>query len=284
MKGWAWVLAVTPLLVAGGGVAARSQEEVAEEPATQDAVAEAEAHLASGDADAALQTLEKSADLPGEAGGRAALRLGVLRESRGELDNAIDAYTTASGNLDGAEKGEALGRLAVVQYTRGMTEASTSAEAAVAADGAGIWPTIAMSYRDVHEGQVDEGVALARKAVDAGGGAPAQAALGNALQAQGDAAGAEAAYRAAMAADDSLLGPVIGLASVLRTSGRAAEAEPLLAGVLEASPGAVEAYKEMARTKIELGRAQEALGDAATAAALAENDPDAQALVLEVKV
>jgi tetratricopeptide (TPR) repeat protein len=71
---------------------------------------------------------------------------------------------------------------------------------------------------------------------------------------------------------------------VLRTSGRAAEAEPLLAGVLEASPGAVEAYKEMARVKIALGRAQEALGDASIAAAMAENDPEAQALAIEVRV
>jgi len=63
-----------------------------------------------------------------------------------------------------------------------------------------------------------------------------------------------------------------------------AEAEPLLSGVIEASPGAVEAYKEMARVKIALNRADEALGDASIAAAMAENDPSAQGLVLEVKV
>ena len=284
MKPWTWVLAVTLLLMAAGGVDTRAQEAAAEEAATQDAVAEAEAQLAAGDADAAVKALETAADLPGEVGGRAALRLGVLRESRGELDNAIDAYTTAAGKLEGAAKGEALGRMAVVQGTRGMAEAVASAEAAAAADPDGLWPTIAMSFRDVHQGEVEEGVTLARKAVDAGGGAAAQGALGHALQAHGDPAGAEAAYRAAMAADEALLGPVVGLASVLRTSGRAAEAEPLLAGVIEASPGAVEAYKEMARVKIGLNRAQEALGDASIAAAMAENDPEAQALVLEVKV
>jgi Flp pilus assembly protein TadD len=46
----------------------------------------------------------------------------------------------------------------------------------------------------------------------------------------------------------------------------------------------VEAYKEMARTKIALGRAQEALADANLAAAMAENDPEAQKLVTDVKV
>jgi tetratricopeptide (TPR) repeat protein len=280
MKRWASVLAVTLLLVAAG--VARAQD--AQEPAARDAVAEAEAKLAAGDSDGAVQVLESGKEAPGEAGGLAALRLGVLRESRGELDNAIDAYTMAGEKLTGAEKGEALGRMAVVQYTRAMDEAGASAEAAAAADPEGVWPTIAMSYRDVHEGEADEAVALARKAVDAGGGAPAQGALGHALQAKGDLAGAEEAYRASMAADETLLGPVVGLAGVLRASGRAAEAEPLLSKVLEASPGAVEAYKEMARVKIDLGRAQEALGDAATAAALAESDPEAQALVLEVKV
>ena len=65
---------------------------------------------------------------------------------------------------------------------------------------------------------------------------------------------------------------------------RAAEAEPLLTQVIEVSSGAVAAYMEMARVKLALDRAPEALGDAAIAAAMAENDPEAQALVLEVKV
>ena len=76
----------------------------------------------------------------------------------------------------------------------------------------------------------------------------------------------------------------MGLATVLRETGRAAEAEPMLKKVIDSSPGAVEAYMEMARVKIALGRSQEALSDANLAAAMAENDPEAQALVIEVKV
>jgi tetratricopeptide (TPR) repeat protein len=58
----------------------------------------------------------------------------------------------------------------------------------------------------------------------------------------------------------------------------------MIAGALAAAPGAVPAYKEAARVKIALGRAMEAMGDAATAAALAPDDPDAQALNKEVTV
>ncbi|HEX9186994.1 MAG TPA: tetratricopeptide repeat protein, partial [Vicinamibacteria bacterium] len=54
--------------------------------------------------------------------------------------------------------------------------------------------------------------------------------------------------------------------------------------VIDASPGAVEAYTELARTRIALGRAQEALADANLAAAMSESDPDAQELVIEAKV
>jgi tetratricopeptide (TPR) repeat protein len=237
-------------------------------------VAFADEKLAAGDTDGALKDLEAALRAEG-ATGEMAMRLGGLREDRGELDLAIDAYGKAAGMLEGAAKGEALGRMAVLQDTRGMTEAVASAEAAIAADPEGVWPTIAISHRRVKEGRVDEAVALARKAIDAGGGAPAQAALGHALQAKGDMAGAEAAYRAAIAADET---------RVLPHSRGPSEAETLLNQVLEASPGAVEAYKEMARVKIALGRAQEAVGDAAIAAAMAENDPEAQALAIEVRV
>src|SRR4029450_8951226 len=74
--------------------------------------------------------------------GAAALKLGQLRESRGELDLAIDAYKTASATLSGPTKGEALGRMAVAQDARGMAEAAATAEAAIAADPGGGWPTI----------------------------------------------------------------------------------------------------------------------------------------------
>ncbi len=287
MKRWACLLAMSLLVAAGVGAQEEAPPEESEPAFVNFTAAELEAQadekLAAGDKDGAVVALEQALRAEG-ATGEMAMRLGLLHEELGGLDNAIDAYGVAGEKLEGAAKGEALGRMAVVQYTRGMTEASATAEASVAADAEGLWPTIAMSYRNAHEGQAEEGVALARKAVDAGGGAQAQGALGYALQAQDDLAGAEAAYRTAMAEDETLMGPVIGLASLLRTSGRAAEAEPLLAGVIEASPGAVEAYKEMARVKIALGRAQEALGDASIAAAMAENDPEAQALAIEVRV
>ncbi len=240
---------------------------VAQAPAPQDVVKEAEAKLAAGDADAAIALLEKAGTDP-----KAALRLGRLRESRGELLPAEDAYRAAADKLVGPEKGEAFGRLAVVQDARGVADAAASAEAAIAADPEGVWPTIAISYRRAHEGKADEAVALAQKAVAAGGGAGAKAALGHALQVKGDAAGAEAAYLEAVAAEPTALAAVVGLATVLRTTGRAAEAEPMLKKAIDVSPGSVEAYKEMARVKIALGRAQEALTDASLAAAMAEND------------
>jgi tetratricopeptide (TPR) repeat protein len=71
---------------------------------------------------------------------------------------------------------------------------------------------------------------------------------------------------------------------VLRRTGRPSEAEPLLQKVLEQAPGAVDAYKEAARVKLALKRPDEAMGDAATAAAMAEGDADAQNLVREVTV
>jgi tetratricopeptide (TPR) repeat protein len=248
--------------------------------AAQDAVKEAEAKLAAADADAAIAILEKAMGTDGMAG----LRLGRLRESRGELDQAIDAYKSAADKLAGPAKGEALGRLAVAEDARGMTAAVADAEAALAADPEGAWPTIAMSYRRAHEGQLDEAIALAQKAVSAGGGAAATGALAHAQAAKGDTAGAESSYRQAIAADPTAIGPIVGLASVLRATGRAAEAEPMLKKVIDSSPGAVDAYKEMARVKVALGRSQEAISDANLAAAMAENDAEAKELVVEVRV
>ena len=294
MKRWSWLL-VAALLAAPALAEDKKKEDkkakeapAAQAPAAQavpqaspqDVVKEAEAKLAAGDADRAFAMLEKAAAVDGKVG----LRLGMLRESRGELLLAEDAYKAAAEKLSGAEKGEALGRLAVVQEARGAAAAAASADAAVAADPEGLWPTIAMSYRRAHEGKPDEGVALAQKAVAAGGGAAAKAALGHALDAKGDATGAEAAYREAIAADPMALTPVVGLAHVLRVSGRAAEAEPMLKKAIDVSPGSAEAYKEMARVKIALGRAQEGLADANLAVAMTEDDPEAASLVMEVKV
>jgi tetratricopeptide (TPR) repeat protein len=287
MKRWSWLLLAA--VVASPAVADDKKKDdkkakeapVAQAPAaTQDAVKEAEGKLSAGDTDGAIAILDKAMAADPKAG----LRLGQLRETRGELDLAVDAYKSAAGRLTGPAQGEALGRLAVVQESRGMADAGASAEAAVAADPEGLWPAIAMSHRLAHQGKVDEAVALAQKAVAAGGGAAATTALAHAQEAKGDMAAAEASYRQAMAADPRALDPVVGLATVLRKTGRAAEAEPMLKTAIDASPGAVEAYKELARAKIALGRAQEALADANLAAAMSENDPEAQELVTEAKV
>jgi tetratricopeptide (TPR) repeat protein len=271
-----------PLLAALSAVPALTvQARAAQPPVPVDYLREAESQLAAGNVDRAIYLLEKGA----RTDGKVALRLGKLRESRGELLFAEDAYKAAAGLLSGAGKGEALGRKAVVEDSRGATAAAaTSTEAAVAADSEGLWPTIALSYLRAHEGKVDEAVALAQKALAAGGGAAAKAALGRALQIKGDVAGAEAAYREAMAAEPTALAPVVGLATVLRKTDRAAEAEPLLQKAIEAAPGAAEAYKEMARVQIALGRPQEALTNANLAAALAEGDPEVQAMVIELKL
>ena len=254
-------------------------KEAAAQPVAVDPLRDAEAKLAAGDVEGAIKALETVS----ATNGAAALKLGVLREDRGETDLAIDAYKVAGGTLAGAAKGEALGRMAVAQDARGMSEARASAEAALAADPEGVWPTIAASYLRVHEGKPDEGIALAQKAVAAGGGAGATAALAHSQAAKGDMAAAETTYRQAIAADAKASSATVGLASVLRQTGRSAEAEPMLARVIEASPGNVEAYKEMARVKIAQGRAQDAVADANLAAAMAENDPEAKALVTEVK-
>ena len=245
-----------------------------------DPVKDADAKLAAGDADAAIKALEAVMSTDGAA----ALKLGVLREQRGEIDVAVDAYKAAAATLSGPAKGEALGRMAVAQDARGMGDAGATADAALAADPEGLWPTIATSLHRVHQGKTDEAIALAQKAVAAGGGAAATTALAHAQEAKGDMAAAETSYRQALAADPKSTGATVGLATVLRKTGRAAEAEPMLAKVIEASPGAVDAYKEMARVKIAQNRPQEALADANLAAAMADNDPEAQALVTEVRV
>ena len=141
MKRWSWLLlaalAAAPAVADDkkkddkkGKEAPVAQAPVAQAPAAQqDLVKDAEAKLAAGDSDAAVALLEKAARIDPKA----ALRLGRLRESRGELLPAEDAYKAAAGQLAGPEKGEALGRLAVMQDAGGVTEAGASAEAAIAA-------------------------------------------------------------------------------------------------------------------------------------------------------
>jgi len=274
------LLVVLPAFAAASDDKKKDDKKAAQAPVVVDPVEDAKAKLAAGDADGAIKALEGVVT----TNGKAALMLGVLREERGELDSAVDAYRAAAATLAGAEKGEALGRMSVAQDARGMSGADATAKEALAADPEGVWPTIAASRAEAHAGQLDQAVTLAQKAVAAGGGAAATAALALAQEAKGDMAAAEATYRQAVAADPKRIPANVGLASVLRKTGRAAEAEPLLAQVIEASPGAVEAYKEMARVKLAQGRPQEALADANLAAAMADNDPEAKELVMDVRV
>lgn len=293
MKRWASVL---PLLLltsfgaafAAPAVAGEKKDKKKEAPVVASVTVEdllklAEEKQAAGDLDGAVATLKKAEALPG-ASGEPSLRLGRVLEARNEIDSAIDAYKAAEGKLSGAAKGEALGRLAVAQEMRGFPEAAATAEAAAATDPAGLWPTIALARARARQGKGEEAVALAQKAAAAGGGAAATSALGYGQEARGDLAAAEAAYREAGAAEPNRIGSAVGLARVLRKTDRAAEAEPLLQKILEVAPGAIEAYKESARVKMALGRPVDAVADASVAAAMAEQDADAQRLVKEVSI
>jgi tetratricopeptide (TPR) repeat protein len=285
MPRWACLLVLALAVPAAAQDKSKDKDKKAEQkPAAvsvDDLVRQAEEKSAAGDHDGAADLLRKAAEMP-TATGDVSLRLGRVLEAKGEMDTAIDAYKTASGKLTGAPKGEALGRMAVLQETRGMAEASATAQAAAGADPEGAWPAIAMAHLRAGEGKGDEAVALAQKASAAG--AAAAVALGHAQEARGDTAAAESAYRSALGDAQQKVAASVGLARVLRKTGRAAEAEPLIKAALDAAPGAVAAYKESARVKIALGRGAEAMGDAATAAALAENDPEAKALAQEVAV
>jgi len=290
MKRWAGVL-VLLLVVAPAAADDEKKDEKKKDDKKQAPVAASAADLAkdaaareaSGDVDGAIEALKKAMALA-DATGETALQLGRLLETRNEMDLALDALKTAADKLSGAAKGEALGRLSVVQQARGIAEASTTAEAAAAADPAGAWAAVALSRARARDGKGDEAVALAQKAAAAGGGAAAATALGYAQEARADLVAAEAAYREAIASEPSRVGASVGLARVLRKTGRAAEAEPMLLRVIEAAPGAVDAYKESARVRLALNRPQEAQGDASIAAALAENDPEAQRLLKQVSV
>jgi hypothetical protein len=187
--------ALLVLVILAAGVAAaddkkddkkKDDKKAAQAPVVADPVKDAEAKLAAGDADGAIRVLEAAS----ATNGAAALQLGMLRESRGELDLALDAYKAASTTLSGPAKGEALGRMAVVEDDRGMGESAATAEAAAAADPEGVWPTIALARRRAQEGKADEAIALAQKAAAAGGGAAATAALARAQEAKGDMAAA----------------------------------------------------------------------------------------------
>lgn len=288
MRRLVWLLALglaVPAIAQEKDRKGKKDKRVAEQPAItgRDLVKEAEEKIAAGDKDGAVDLLRKAATQAGGSG-EASLRLGRLLESKFDFDLAIDAYKAAGERLTGSAKGEALGRLALLQELRGMAETTSSAESAIAVDPEGVWPTIAVARARARERKGDEAVALAEKAAAAGGGGAAAVALGYAEESRGELAAAEAAYRGVVNDPEHRTGASLGLSRVLRKTGRAAEAEGILKTIIEQAPGAVEAYKESARVKMALGRASEAMGDAATAAAMGEGDAEAQRLVQEVTV
>lgn len=283
----AWLLAlllVTPLAAEKDKDKDKKKPETAAKPAAvsvDDLVRQADEKAAAGDAAGAKELLQKAAAMPG-ATGDVGLRLGRVLDSTHDLDAAMDAYRSASEKLTGSAKGEALGRLALVEEARGAAGLPATVAAAVAADKDGPFPSIALARSQAREGKGDEALALAEKAAAAG--ADAQAAVGRAQEARNALPEAEAAYRAAGGAEGTNLLATVGLSRVLRRTGRAAEALPLLEKAIASAPGAVAAYKESARAKIAAGRGADAVGDAATAAALAENDPEAVLVSQEATV
>src|SRR5262249_12285139 len=152
-----------------------------------------------------------------------------LLERKLDFDTALDAYKAAGNALSGAPKAEALARLSLVEEIRGVPTWTASAEAAVGAGADSPWASAALARARAKQGKADEAAALAQKAASAGG-AIASAALGAAQDAQGDLKAAEASYRTASTAeppDAARVAGSLGLARVLRRTGRAAEAAPV---------------------------------------------------------
>src|SRR5262249_46309670 len=166
-KPWIAVLAAALLATSAAAQEKKKEEKKSGAKTTaspDDIMKEAETKYKAGDVDGAIEDLKRAAAMD-SATGEPSLRLGRALESKFDLDLAIDAYTAGAAKLTGAAKGEALGRLSVLQDTRGMTaEAAASATAAAQADPSGAWPTIAMSRQRAREGKGDEAVGLAQKA------------------------------------------------------------------------------------------------------------------------
>jgi len=163
MKRWTSFVA---LVVLSTSIGAFSQEKDKDKKGKKDkdapttpaqVIQGAEAKESAGDADGAIADLQKLA-----GNGEALLLLGRIHEKRYELDVAIDQYKAAADALSGAKKGEALGRMAALEDVRGMATAAATAEAAIAADPTGVWPTIALSRARARQGKGDEAVELVR--------------------------------------------------------------------------------------------------------------------------
>src|SRR5262245_54298497 len=240
MKKRAWLLPLALALLAtvamAGGADKDNQKDKGKDKkpeaaragalSPEEALRQADEKAAAGDRAGAVALLQPAAAAPGAAGGTAGLRLGNLLAAGHDLDAAIDAWRAAAAKLDGPAKGEALGRAAVLQEARGMAAFTESAKAAGAADAEGAWPAIALSRARAREGQAEDALALAQKAIARSGagasgggsasevGRAAQAAVGRAEEARRNWTAAEAAYRAAGGADGSDVVATVGLARV----------------------------------------------------------------------
>jgi tetratricopeptide (TPR) repeat protein len=253
----------------------------------EEAVQKAQERIAAGQMDQAKRILDGATQTEGMTG-EPFLLLAQMIEPSSEWERAIATYKLASEKLSGAPKGEALGRMSVVQDINGIPEAAANADAALAADPEGAWPLIAVARQRVRQKRADDALALAQKALAAGGGAAAQTAIGLAQESRGDRTAAETAYRAALGADAGSLGANLGLARVLRLTNRVAEAAPILKAIQDKAPWLSDAYGESVRVKMALGQYVEALEDATTATYLPSVDAAAEAaakqLVVEVKI
>src|SRR5204863_5753067 len=149
----AWLLAL--LIAAPAAAADKPQKPAAAAKAgvsADDLVKQADEKAAAGDKEGAKALLQQAAALP-TAGGDVPLRLGKLLQSMNDLDGAMDAYKAAGQKLAGPAKGEALGRLALLQETRGIGEFAATAEAAAAADKDGPFPSAALARLRAREGK-----------------------------------------------------------------------------------------------------------------------------------
>jgi tetratricopeptide (TPR) repeat protein len=299
MKFRAWLavgLVVIPVALSAADKKSKGKDKDKSAPAApvvtltpgEEAVKKAQEKIALGQTEPAKRILETATQVEGMTG-EPFLLYAQLLEPTTEWERAAGAYKTASERLSGPAKAEALARLSILQDVNGIGEAAASAEAAVAADPEGAWPAVALARQRVHQKRADEALTLAQKALaaaQAAGVAPAaQTAVGLAQEAHGDLPAAEAAYRAALAADADSISANLCLARVLRLTNRVAEAAPILKALQDRTPWLAAVYGENVRVKLALGQYVQALEDATTASYLPGADEAAATqLVNEVKI